>query len=108
MDVDKDDMLIAQDEIFGPVQTILKFKEVDEEIQRANATRYGLASGVFTQNLDTANTLTLFWASFILNWGEAVSMLIAHTQCVSSVFWLILDRGITPLEDGMWRQEKTH
>ncbi|KAJ0527726.1 putative aldehyde dehydrogenase (NAD(+)) [Helianthus annuus] len=54
----KDDMLIAQDEIFGPVQTILKFKEVDEVIQRANATRYGLASGVFTKNLDTANTLT--------------------------------------------------
>ncbi|XP_071710187.1 aldehyde dehydrogenase family 2 member B4, mitochondrial-like [Rutidosis leptorrhynchoides] len=54
----KDDMVIAQDEIFGPVQTILKFKEVDEVIKRANATRYGLAAGVFTQNIDTANTLT--------------------------------------------------
>ncbi|KAL8217555.1 hypothetical protein R6Q57_020927 [Mikania cordata] len=54
----KDDMLIAQDEIFGPVQTILKFKELPEVIKRANATRYGLAAGVFTQNINTANTLT--------------------------------------------------
>ncbi|OMP10141.1 hypothetical protein COLO4_04781 [Corchorus olitorius] len=54
----KDDMLIATDEIFGPVQSILKFKDLDEVIQRANATSYGLAAGVFTQSLETANTLT--------------------------------------------------
>ncbi|KAA0057877.1 aldehyde dehydrogenase family 2 member B4 [Cucumis melo var. makuwa] len=54
----KDDMLIAKDEIFGPVQSILKFKDIDEVIHRANSTRYGLASGVFTSNIDTANTLT--------------------------------------------------
>ncbi|XP_076912250.1 aldehyde dehydrogenase family 2 member B4, mitochondrial-like [Bidens hawaiensis] len=54
----KDDMLIAQDEIFGPVQSILKFKELPEVIKRANATRYGLAAGVFTQNIDVANTLS--------------------------------------------------
>lgn len=53
----KDDMLIAQDEIFGPVQTILKFKDLNEVVQRANNSRYGLAAGVFTQNIDTANTL---------------------------------------------------
>ncbi|XP_076947661.1 aldehyde dehydrogenase family 2 member B4, mitochondrial-like [Bidens hawaiensis] len=54
----KDDMLIAQDEIFGPVQSILKFKELPEVIKRANASRYGLAAGVFTQNIDVANTLS--------------------------------------------------
>ncbi|KAM6569923.1 hypothetical protein CsatB_017908 [Cannabis sativa] len=54
----QDDMLIAQEEIFGPVQTILKFKEIDEVIRRANASKYGLAAGVFTKNIDTANTLT--------------------------------------------------
>ncbi|KAL3654075.1 hypothetical protein CASFOL_003756 [Castilleja foliolosa] len=54
----KDDMLIATDEIFGPVQTILKFKELGDVIKRANNTRYGLAAGVFTHKLDTANTLT--------------------------------------------------
>ncbi|EEF52026.1 aldehyde dehydrogenase family 2 member B4, mitochondrial [Ricinus communis] len=54
----QDDMLIAQDEIFGPVQSILKFKDLDEVIRRANTTRYGLAAGVFTNNIDTANTLS--------------------------------------------------
>ncbi|KAL7191986.1 hypothetical protein ACSBR2_023952 [Camellia fascicularis] len=54
----QDDMLIAQDEIFGPVQSILKFKDLHDVIMRANATRYGLAAGVFTKNVDTANTLS--------------------------------------------------
>ncbi len=54
----QDNMLIAQDEIFGPVQSILKYKDLNEVIRRANATRYGLAAGVFTQDIDTANTLS--------------------------------------------------
>lgn len=53
----KDEMEIAKDEIFGPVQSILKFKDLNEVIRRSNASQYGLAAGVFTQNLDTANTL---------------------------------------------------
>ncbi|KAK9751021.1 hypothetical protein RND81_02G236600 [Saponaria officinalis] len=53
----KDDMLIAQDEIFGPVQSILKFNDLQDVIRRANATHYGLAAGVFTQDIDTANAL---------------------------------------------------
>jgi len=53
----QENMLIAQDEIFGPVQSILKFKEHADVIRRANDTRYGLAAGVFTQNIDTANTM---------------------------------------------------
>ncbi|KAL9226325.1 hypothetical protein vseg_002153 [Gypsophila vaccaria] len=53
----KDNMLIAQEEIFGPVQSILKFNDLQDVIRRANATRYGLAAGVFTQDIDTANAL---------------------------------------------------
>ncbi|KAI5397655.1 Aldehyde dehydrogenase 2 member B7 [Lathyrus oleraceus] len=53
-----DDMLIAKEEIFGPVQSILKFKNTEEVIQRANNSNYGLAAGIFTENLNTANTLT--------------------------------------------------
>jgi aldehyde dehydrogenase (NAD+) len=49
-----DDMRIARDEIFGPVQSILKFKTLDEVIERANNTAYGLAAGVFTSNIDNA------------------------------------------------------
>lgn len=54
----EDNMAIAKEEIFGPVQSILKFKDLDEVIRRANNTRFGLAAGVFTQDIDTANTLT--------------------------------------------------
>ncbi|KAI3866077.1 hypothetical protein MKX03_003539 [Papaver bracteatum] len=54
----QDNMLIAKEEIFGPVQSILKFKDLNEVIKRSNATTYGLAAGVFTKNIDTANTVT--------------------------------------------------
>eukprot|EP01018_Ginkgo_biloba_P006142 Gb_32911 [translate_table: standard] len=54
----QDGMSIAKHEIFGPVQSILKFKTLDEVIKRANATHYGLAAGVYTKSLSNANTLT--------------------------------------------------
>ncbi|XP_055322717.1 aldehyde dehydrogenase X, mitochondrial-like [Sitodiplosis mosellana] len=49
-----DNMFIAKEEIFGPVQSILKFKTLDEAIERANATTYGLAAGILTHNLENA------------------------------------------------------
>lgn len=45
----KDDMKICQEEIFGPVMSILKFKTYDEVIERANANNYGLGAGVVTK-----------------------------------------------------------
>jgi len=53
-----DDMRIAKEEIFGPVQQILKFKSVDEVVKRANNTSYGLAAGIFTKDIDKVNMLT--------------------------------------------------
>jgi len=50
----QDDMKIAQEEIFGPVQSILKFKTIDEVIERANKTQYGLAAGLATKDISTA------------------------------------------------------
>lgn len=50
----EDDMTIAREEIFGPVQSIFKFNTIDEVIERANATNYGLAAGVVTKDLNTA------------------------------------------------------
>lgn len=54
----KDDMVIATEEIFGPVMSLMKFKTIEEVIERANRTRYGLAAGIVTKNLDIANTVS--------------------------------------------------
>lgn len=51
-----DNMAIATDEIFGPVQSIFKFNTMDEVIERANNTEYGLAAGVVTKDIDKALT----------------------------------------------------
>ncbi|CAL5438485.1 unnamed protein product [Camellia sinensis] len=53
-----DNMLIARDEIFGPVMSLMKFKTIEEAIKRGNDTRYGLAAGIMTNNLNVANTVS--------------------------------------------------
>ena len=50
-----DDMTICREEIFGPVMSVLKFTDEDEVITRANDTEYGLAAGVFTQDINRAH-----------------------------------------------------
>merc|ERR1711879_815326 len=49
-----DNMKIAKEEIFGPVMQLLKFKTLDEAIERANKTHYGLAAGICTRDIGTA------------------------------------------------------
>ncbi|XP_076149230.1 retinal dehydrogenase 2 [Alosa pseudoharengus] len=53
-----DNMRIAKEEIFGPVQQILKFKTLEEAIERANDTDYGLVAAVFTNDLNKAMTVS--------------------------------------------------
>ena len=46
-----DEMIIAREEIFGPVMAVLDFDAEDDAIARANATEFGLSAGVFTSDL---------------------------------------------------------
>lgn len=48
---------IAQEEIFGPVGAVIAFDTVEEAIEIANATEYGLAATIWTQNVSLAHTL---------------------------------------------------
>ena len=51
----KDDMVIAREEIFGPVMAVLDFEDEDDVMTRANDTEFGLAAGVFTKDLSRAH-----------------------------------------------------
>jgi aldehyde dehydrogenase (NAD+) len=52
-----DDMTIAREEIFGPVLSVLRFKDVDEVAARANKTNYGLAAAVWTRDIAKAHRM---------------------------------------------------
>lgn len=50
----RNDMRIAQEEVFGPVLSIIKFSTDDQAVALANDVLYGLAAGVWTQSIDRA------------------------------------------------------
>jgi len=54
----RDDMAVMRNEIFGPVMCVTVFDDEAEAIQRANATDFGLAAGVFSRDLSRAHRVT--------------------------------------------------
>lgn len=50
-----DESALATEEIFGPVLSVFSFEDMDEVVERANAVRYGLYAGVWTNDLTTAH-----------------------------------------------------
>ena len=47
-------MSIAQEEIFGPILSVMRFSTIDEAIALANGTAYGLSAGLWTRDMDKA------------------------------------------------------
>lgn len=53
-------------QIFGPVQQIIKFSSMDEVVERANRTEYGLAAAVFSKDIDRVNYMVQVILDFSL------------------------------------------
>lgn len=69
-----DSMKIIKEEIFGPVLSILIYKDVAEAVQRANNTELGLAAGVFGKDLNVAHKVVAkldAGITWINTWGES-------------------------------------
>ena len=54
----KNDMVIAQEEIFGPVLSVISFKDEEEAVRVANDTVYGLAASVWSSNLHRVHRIS--------------------------------------------------
>eukprot|EP01124_Arcella_intermedia_P019857 TRINITY_DN27214_c0_g1_i1.p2 TRINITY_DN27214_c0_g1~~TRINITY_DN27214_c0_g1_i1.p2 ORF type:complete len:142 (+),score=18.84 TRINITY_DN27214_c0_g1_i1:576-1001(+) len=55
----KDDFVIAKEEIFRPIAVAIKFKMMEEVIERANSSDYGLAAAVHTRDFELANKMSM-------------------------------------------------
>ena len=58
---------MIREEIFGPVQSIMKFETMEELIERVNDTSYGLAAGVLTSNINNALVFTQV-GGWVVDW----------------------------------------
>ncbi len=83
-----DDMLMSQDEVFAPLLGVSVFDTEDEVVQRANATSMGLASYVFTKNVDR------LWRMFELLEAGMIGLNTGNASATEAPFGGIKDSGV--------------
>jgi betaine-aldehyde dehydrogenase len=70
----EESMRLAQDEVFGPVLAVGRYDDLSDAIQRANATPYGLAAGVWTRDIEVVDRVTREVASGMIWVNEWLAM----------------------------------
>ena len=67
----KPEMRVSYDELFGPAVAVTRVSDIDEAIDLANDTEYGLSAGIFTQNVDWAMKFAqkVQSGNLNINWG---------------------------------------
>eukprot|EP00249_Psilotum_nudum_P010106 c22338_g1_i1 orf=331-1821(+) len=111
----QDSMKIAQEEIFGPVMSVLKFRSLEEVIQRANDTAYGLAAGIVTKDMDIANRVSrsiragTVWINCYLVGGAEIpfggykmSGIGREKGLIGLLNYMQVKSVFTPLKDSPW------
>ena len=81
-------MTIAKEEIFGPVMQILKYHTIDEAIDRANATEYGLASVVIGKDIDKCLTVAHGMRAGVA-WVNCYGALSCQGECLRVGLWRV-------------------
>ena len=64
-------MRICKEELFGPAVAVMKARDINEAIQMANDTEFGLSAGIFTQDIDSAMRFAreVQSGNIHINWG---------------------------------------
>ena len=79
----KNNMRVAQEEIFGPVVSVISFKDEDDLIKQANDTIYGLSAGIWTNDITRAHRFAKE-----IKAGVDLDQYLQHVQCCVSLWWL--------------------
>lgn len=99
-------MRIAQEEIFGPVASVIRFHDNDEAIRIANDTIYGLTASVFTRDLALANRMArdiqagVVWLNTInesdmtMPWGGVKQSGNARDSCLATMYSYLQTKSV--------------
>ncbi len=99
-------MRIAQEEIFGPVASVIRFRSTDEAIRIANDTIYGLTASVFTRDLTTAHALardvqagvvwlnTMNESDMTMPWGGVKQSGTGRDNCLATMYSYLQTKSV--------------